>query len=381
MSKARDCPICGDFNQDAETSGIARAYGADALRRIRLFERDGLVLFVPVAPLVSGYLMIAPERHTETTLLVDPASPATLLANETANSLAAIYGSAWYFEHVSKSTEGTSCVPHSHVHVSPGSPPSSLFCQAELLPLSDPGVDIVVGSAKTQLALAVKTRYRQYVRRHISESQNGIPVWDWRLVRHSANFHATSKALPLIASRIPKLLEKGSASRLLVLAGQSGCGKSAIAQSLSSLLHLQVSEMGQEVRNRHQTANSNLPLVDFADFTFRTEGAHTFVREVSNRVPPLDDHILVGPRRPEELQYLAANHLNLALIWVDAPRSDRKSRRTASPDDLRYFAHRDELETDWGLLELREMADLRVANEQKTLEELAKEIAQWWLRR
>jgi HAD-hyrolase-like len=73
------CPICGDFDRNPLESGLFRAYGGKALREARFYECDGFMLFCPVAPLVPGYLMLAPTQHEENSLLHRPTPVFSLL--------------------------------------------------------------------------------------------------------------------------------------------------------------------------------------------------------------------------------------------------------------------------------------------------------------
>lgn len=372
------CPVCGDLERDPDCSGVARAYGIHALKRMRSYSRDGFALFVPVAPLVPGYLMIAPQRHSEMAVLTDEASPAIRFITETTDALAARFGSAWYFEHVSRNGDGTSCVPHGHVHILPGSPPVSLFHQAEVVVPPDPRIDIIVGTPSARLAFSLKTRHRQHVRRHIAASLRPQPGWDWRVSRHPDVYSETCEIIRSVAAQVPRVVESNSGSSLLVITGESGSGKSSVASIVARNLNINVSELGHAVRERHQALRSEMSLVDFADRQFSDFGPTTFVADIAPEIPDSVPHIVVGARRPEEVAFLHAQGFNLKIVWIEAATDERVLRRCASLDDVGYFQHRDRVESRWGIQTMRELADLHVRNDAGDLQELAQEISTWW---
>lgn len=166
---------------------------------------------------------------------------------------------------------------------------------------------------------------------------------------------------------------------MLVVAGESGSGKSAIASIVARTLDISLSELGHAVRERHRDCRSKLNLVDFADHQFKEFGPTTFVAQVARQVPAGVPHILVGPRRPEELAYLDKQGFNTMTVWLDAAPSERMSRRCASLQDVQYFQHRERIESGWGISEIRQLADLHLRNDAGDLHELAKEISKWWI--
>lgn len=208
LDRIRACPVCGDLERNPDYSGVARAYGVQALKQMRSYSRDGFSLFVPVAPLVPGYLMIAPGTHSESTILTDETSPAIRFITDTTKALASYYGSAWHFEHVSKNSDGTSCVPHSHVHILPGYPPVSLFQEATIVSPLDPYVDIMVGTPSARMAFSLPNRQRQHVRRHIAASLRHHPGWDWRISRHPETYKETCEVIRSVADQVPGRLRQ-----------------------------------------------------------------------------------------------------------------------------------------------------------------------------
>jgi hypothetical protein len=194
------CPICGDFRRDPEASGLCRAYGNKALGAARFYERDGIVLFCPVAPLVPGYLMLAYAEHNDRAMLYRPASSFAQFLADLLGALESRFGSAWCFEHAGAAPDGTSCVPHGHIHVLPGVPPVALFESAShIVPMEARGpADVYVRTRSGGVGLMLERRNHQHVRRIIGAVE-GIG-WDWRLHRHEAIYHATTAVLDSVIS-------------------------------------------------------------------------------------------------------------------------------------------------------------------------------------
>lgn len=195
-----DCPICGDFARDPATSGLARAYGEPTAQRARFLEREGFTLFCPVAPLVVGYLMIAPTDHDERVLLHQPTPQLAGAVDSVLAGLERGFGAAWAFEHASTSADGTSCVPHAHVHLLPGWPPLRLFESATATSLPDEDVaDVYVRTTTGTVGLVVRPRRRQHVRIILAAETQRALSWDWRLDRQDAIYRATCSVLDQIA--------------------------------------------------------------------------------------------------------------------------------------------------------------------------------------
>lgn len=202
------CPICGDFRRDPASSGLFRAYGRDALRTANLYRYDRWVLFCPVAPLVPGYLMLSPVRHEEASLLHRPTGSLARLVTAALRALELRFTTAWCFEHAGPAVDGTSCVPHAHIHLLPGVPPVSLFESARrIVPGTVDGgcedlPDVYVRTAVGAVGLVLANRNRQHVRRIIAATTEESVGWDWRIHRHPATYHATNLMLPSIASEL-----------------------------------------------------------------------------------------------------------------------------------------------------------------------------------
>ncbi|HEX6468999.1 MAG TPA: hypothetical protein VF069_07870 [Streptosporangiaceae bacterium] len=196
----RHCPICGDFRRDQEASGLCRAYGKEALDAARFYERDGIVLFCPVAPLVPGYLMLAYAEHNDRVMLYRPASAFVRLLADVLAALESRFGAAWCFEHAGAAPNGPSCVPHGHVHALPGAPPVALFESASrIAPMEarEPA-DVYVRTRAGGVGLLLERRNHQHVRRVIGAVE-GIE-WDWRLHRHETIYRATTAVLDSVIS-------------------------------------------------------------------------------------------------------------------------------------------------------------------------------------
>jgi diadenosine tetraphosphate (Ap4A) HIT family hydrolase len=205
LSMRSPCPICGDFRRDPATSGLFRAYGGEALSAAHLYRHGEYVLFCPVAPLVPGYLMIAPVRHAENSLLHRPAGALSRLVTATLRALELRFGTAWCFEHAGRAADGTSCVPHGHIHLLPGAPPPALFASARRILPAEPDSDgelsdVYVRTAAGAVGLVLENRDRQHVRRVIAAASGQRLGWDWRIHRHPETYRATNLMLPALVS-------------------------------------------------------------------------------------------------------------------------------------------------------------------------------------
>jgi diadenosine tetraphosphate (Ap4A) HIT family hydrolase len=168
----------------------------------RYYERDGIALFCPVAPLVPGYLMLAPTRHDERPLLHRPTEALSLLLADVLSALDSRFGSSWCFEHASASADGTSCVPHAHIHLLPGVPPVALFESASRIALTNAEelADVYVRTTAGGVGIILEGRSRQHVRRIIAAGTEGGMGWDWRIHRHEAIYRETTSILLSVIS-------------------------------------------------------------------------------------------------------------------------------------------------------------------------------------
>ena len=171
------------------------------MKTARFYQRDGLCLFTPVAPLVTGYVMIAPVEHRQTPLMQHPNHSLKRMIRDTLDALALTFENVWFFEHASRNRDGTSCVPHSHLHLLPGVPPLELV-QGSVQESAPSQVDIYIGTREATLGLSVPARSRQHVRRAIAQAEFGLPLWDWRLHHHEPIYRATEAILPRLAHHI-----------------------------------------------------------------------------------------------------------------------------------------------------------------------------------
>lgn len=186
-----DCPICGDFARDPMSSGLARAYGEEALSKARFAALNGYVLFVPVAPLVPGYLLLAPAEHRPDVILATGgAQDAAVLA--VLRAMVDLFGHAWAFEHTGGGVDGPSCVEHGHVHLLPHHPPPELL-RCDQSPLGT--ADVVVRTLNGSVGLRVSSRRKQHVRRLIADTCELGPTWDWRVFRHGEIYGETCRIL------------------------------------------------------------------------------------------------------------------------------------------------------------------------------------------
>jgi diadenosine tetraphosphate (Ap4A) HIT family hydrolase len=185
---SNSCPICGDLARDPDTSGIAGAYGERALSQAQIVRAHGFAVFVPVAPLLPGYLMVAPAKH-ETESLLAGRGPQDLLIDEVLSRMMSKLGAAWAFEHSGRSVDGPSCVDHAHVHLLPGFPPADLM-RHRPAPLTT--ADVIVRTTTGAVGFDVPERSKQYVRRLIAEDAGLGPAWDWRIYRHAPIYETTA---------------------------------------------------------------------------------------------------------------------------------------------------------------------------------------------
>ena len=163
--------------------------------------------------------------------------------------------------------------------------------------------------------------------------------------------------------------------KIAIITGYAGAGKSSLANEIAKMLGRNVIEVGNAVRAAHREANSNLTLVEYADKQFSEKGSTCFIR--SAVADCVHDSLIVGIRRPEELDWLIANYKSVIVIWIDTPIRERRKRAAISgKGGSQYLRMREKIEEGWGLESLRDRGDV-VLDGSKSTKELVMEVLEW----
>jgi hypothetical protein len=169
----------------------------------------------------------------------------------------------------------------------------------------------------------------------------------------------------------------------LILIGLSCTGKSSLAFELSVRQRVNVVEIGRIVNEDWLMCPNCVNPLMHADHTFASGAVTKFVcRAVSLQSNLSFPAIWVGPRRPEELEYLRSALLGpIAVIGITAPlyqRERRHSARETSTATQPYsLAFRDAVELAWGVGMTLSMSDFTIHND-GSLEQMAETILRVW---
>jgi len=172
----------------------------------------------------------------------------------------------------------------------------------------------------------------------------------------------------------------------LILVGYPGSGKSSVAAMLVRAAHVPVLEMGDVVRIEAAQDACSGSAIEFADRIFRqgrsTYFAELLLKRVSGEPRPL---IVVGPRRPEEVNLLRSSIgpvVCIALIAVEDARRSRQREKLAADSDpelLDYWQYRDGVERAWGLDLTIQGADILI-DASGALMDVAYRVRRAWVR-
>jgi diadenosine tetraphosphate (Ap4A) HIT family hydrolase len=205
----RYCYLCGDLQQDPETSGIARLYGEDALGESFLWEDDEFFLIPAPGTITPGYLILATKLHCSR--FADLGTPTLAKAERIwtrIQKLGQQLGLAPYvlFEHggVSYHQRGAACIDHAHFHMAPCLHPLGLWQNLhlqfdetllggfrEIRDLSNKPPYILLVTSNEMYSYITPAVQSQFVRRLLA-LQWGVPMqWNWRLHTFPENFRAT----------------------------------------------------------------------------------------------------------------------------------------------------------------------------------------------
>jgi cytidylate kinase len=142
----------------------------------------------------------------------------------------------------------------------------------------------------------------------------------------------------------------------MILVGYSGSGKSSVASMLARATDLLVLEMGDVVREEAAIVSPSVSAIQYANCIFSTKSPTYFALQLAKKIVdvrrPL---IIVGPRRPEELEMLRASTEPSVCIALTADEVTRRGRQRErldgdfDPELLKHWAYRDEVERAWGL--------------------------------
>lgn len=150
--------------------------------------------------------------------------------------------------------------------------------------------------------------------------------------------------------------------RAIVVVGRQFAGKSTFARFLHGATGFRVIEIGRSARIAAREAST--PVLDYTDFVFSQARYNFFLHRAILPVPFGDLAIIVGPRRPEEVDEIARLFNNAVCIGVLADLHTRLRRWVQSPkphDIIRTtddWTKREELETKWGIDSVLEKADI-----------------------
>jgi diadenosine tetraphosphate (Ap4A) HIT family hydrolase len=208
---ATGCPLCGDCARDVATSGVARLFGAAALRHCFLYEDDDLFLIPGPGNFAVGYLILAPHEHYLSFAVMRREvleRAQDLLETLVGGLTRRLRTPVVVFEHGAADSmrRGAACVDHAHVHVAPAPRPHELrdFMRGrfeEAAPIdglgdlarSPPcGPYVLFGDGDGWSIYSTPAIQRQLLRRLLT-AQHGRPSeWNWRLHPNSANFWRTA---------------------------------------------------------------------------------------------------------------------------------------------------------------------------------------------
>jgi hypothetical protein len=165
----------------------------------------------------------------------------------------------------------------------------------------------------------------------------------------------------------------------VIIAGHSGAGKTTLAGMLGMRTGFAVAELGHIVRAEARAHGVQPPLL-YADSIF-CQGAGTHFAAQLARRSPGGSLIIVGPRRPDEvdlIQHRLGRAVIVALRTPERVRAERRGRSEQISDD-RWLERRDEIEVGWGLERLVSSADLLLDGTLPT-QELADVLLHEWIR-
>ena len=140
-----------------------------------------------------------------------------------------------------------------------------------------------------------------------------------------------------------------------------------------------VAELGHIVRAEARAHGAQPPLV-YADSIFCHGAGTHFAAQLARRSPG-GSLIIVGPRRPDEVDLIQHRLGRAVVVGLRTPERVRTKRRTGPSEQIsddRWLERRDEIEVGWGLEQLVSSADLLLDGTLPT-QELADVLLHEWM--
>lgn len=171
----------------------------------------------------------------------------------------------------------------------------------------------------------------------------------------------------------------------LILVGYSGVGKSSLAKVIEQQLNLPVIEIGKFVVCEAFKNSSEITPLEFADQTFKAGNYLRFAKQAfEESLTHKSDVLFVGPRLPQELEFLRSEFLNSLTVGLNINQSLRQQRcfqraeNRQDSESLQKLIHRDSFEQSWGLDTTISRSDLILEADQN-LQLIANTIINIWL--
>jgi len=170
----------------------------------------------------------------------------------------------------------------------------------------------------------------------------------------------------------------------LVIVGYPGSGKSTLAKVLGESAGIRVLEMGDLVRREAAEQSPPNEPMEYAAWVFGRRAPTYFVeillRDLGHATQPV---IVVGPRRPEELDLIRRSIAPVVCLALDVSKSVRRRRQRSRLEGPFHaeltgsWEHRDSVERGWGLDTVINSADHAV-NGDEDLDRVAEQARLLW---
>jgi dephospho-CoA kinase len=165
----------------------------------------------------------------------------------------------------------------------------------------------------------------------------------------------------------------------IIIVGHSGSGKTTLASILALRSGIQIIEVGHQVIR--EALDIGITPLEFADAKIREGKQLHFVEQVLADWEPEHPIIVVGPRLPQEVEFLKSALGPTIVIGLEAPDEIREIRR-CEPSELRkgkrsWLHHRDMVERSWGADNALNMASV-ILDATRTPSELVVQVDSIW---
>lgn len=151
-----------------------------------------------------------------------------------------------------------------------------------------------------------------------------------------------------------RLHNRGTACVIIV--GHSGVGKTTLAKGLQESCDLQPIELGLIVRGEAEDGRRSFSALQHAEQRFSAGESTRFASAAVRLADSLSLPLFVGPRRPEEVQFLSRCFGRSLVLGLHAGAKVRHSRKISAesargglPPTEGELHWRDFLETRWGM--------------------------------